>query len=368
MAETNDGDKTEEPSSKRLDDARLDGNIPRSTELTSAAMLCGAALVLTNVAPAMGQYLVKMMGSGLLNAGANIRSPEDLVYDVVGLGWRTLGQLSLLLGAFALVALTVSGLQARGIMTTKTMAPKLSRISPLKNLGRVFGAQGAADLVKSIVKLAIVGSVVYAAIDDMWRDVLSLAQRGPMGVALLFKDHAIGLLLHAGIAYLALGAADYGFQWWRWKKSLMMSKQELKDESKQSEGDPMIKQRMRSAQRALVRKRMLADVTTANVVIVNPIHIAVAIRYDPLVAPAPIIVAIGQRKIAERIKQIAFENGVPVVENIPVARALLASRVQPGTQIPIELYVAVAEVLAFVMRQKAKFGSRWMGNAATVDD
>jgi flagellar biosynthesis protein FlhB len=368
MAETNDNDKTEDPSSKRLDDARQDGNIPRSTELTSAAMLFGAAVVLSTAGPAMGKYLVQTMSTGLYIAGANQRTADDLVFDVIALGWRSLGQLAMLLGAFALVALSISGLQARGILSTKAMTPQFSRLSPAKNIGRVLGWQGVADLFKSIVKLIIIGSVVYAAVDDMWTDVLSLAQRGPMGVVLLFQEHALGLLMHAGIAYLSLGAADYGFQWWRWRKSLMMSKQELKDESKQSDGDPMIKQRIRSAQRALVRKRMLADVATADVVIVNPIHIAVAIKYDPMQAPAPLIVAIGQRKIAERIKQIAFESGVPVVENIPVARALLASRVQPGTQIPIELYVAVAEVLAFVMRQKAQFGSRWMGNVATVDD
>jgi flagellar biosynthesis protein FlhB len=221
--------------------------------------------------------------------------------------------------------------------------------------------------VKSLVKLVIIGSVVYSAVDDMWRDVLGIAQMGPMGVAVLFERHAIGLLRHAGIAFVALGAADYGFAWWRWHKSLMMSKQEIKEEARNADGDPMNKQRIRTAQRALARKRMLSDVPTADVVIVNPVHIAVAIKYDPMVAPAPIIVAIGQRKIAEKIKQLAFEHGVPVVENIPVARALLASKAAPGTQIPIEMYVAVAEVLAFVMRQKAKFGRNWAGTH-TIDD
>ena len=362
-----DTDKTEEPTGKRLEDERAKGNIPRSSELTTAAMLFGAAVIFTNIAPKMGKYLVSMMSSSLYNAGANLRTPRDLLFDTITLGWRTLGELSLLLSSFAALAFIATALQARGILSVKPLEPNFKRLNPLNNLKNVFGTQGVANLFKSIIKLVIIGSVVYSAVDGMWRDVLAIAQHGPMGVAELFQKHAIGLLRSAGLAFVALGAADYGFQWWRWHKSLMMSKQEVKDESRNNDGDPMIKQRIRTAQRALMRKRMMQDVKTADVVIVNPVHIAVAIRYDPMVAPAPIIVAIGQRKIAERIKKIAFESGVPVVENIPVARALLASRAMPGTQIPIELYVAVAEVLAFVMRQKAKFGRQWMGTA-TVDD
>ena len=360
-------DKTEEPTGKRLEDERAKGNIPRSAELTTAAMLFGAAAIFTNIAPKMGKYLVTMMSSTLYNAGANLRAPRDMLFDTITLGWRTLGELTLLLSSFAALAFIATALQARGILSIKTLEPSLNKLNPLNNLRNMLGTQGLANLFKSIIKLVIIGSVVYAAVNGMWRDVLALAQHGPMGVAELFQNHAIGLLRSAGLAFVALGVADYGFQWWRWHKSIMMSKQEVKDESRQNEGDPMIKQRIRTAQRALMRKRMMQDVKTADVVIVNPVHIAVAIRYDPMQAPAPIIVAIGQRMIAERIKKIAFESGVPVVENIPVARALLASRAMPGTQIPIELYVAVAEVLAFVMRQKAKFRRQWMGTA-TVDD
>ncbi len=360
-------DKTEEPTGKRLEEAREKGNIPKTVELTTAAMLFGAAVIFTSVAPQMGRYLREVMSTSLYNAGANIRDPQDLLFDMIGLGWRSLGQLSLLLGAFTAVAFVSTALQARGILTTKTLEPSFEKINPLNNLKRVFGTQGLADLAKSLLKLLIIGSVVYSVVDDVWRDVLSVAQHGPMGVATLFQVHATALLRKTGIAFIALAGADYGFQWWRWHKGLMMSKQEVKEENKAAEGDPMIKSRIRSAQRAMARKRMMADVATADVVIVNPVHIAVAIKYDPMVAPAPVIIAIGQRMLAEKIKQLAFEHGVPIIENIPVARALLASKAQPGTQIPIELYVAVAEVLAFVMRQKARFGGSWMGSH-TIDD
>ncbi len=362
-----DTDKTEDPTAKRLEDERQKGNIPRSAELTTAAMLFGAAVIFTNVAPVMGKYLTDTMAASLYNAGANLGSPQDLLVDMIALGWRTLSQLSVLLAAFTAIAFIATAVQARGILSVKPLEPSFAKLNPLTNLKRVIGTQGLADLVKSIIKLIIIGSMVYSAVDAMWRDVLGLAQQGPMGVAVLFQKHAIGLLRRTGIAFVALAGADYGFQWWRWHKSLKMSKQEIKDEARNADGDPMIKQRIRSAQRAMTRKRMMSAVPTADVVIVNPIHIAVAIKYDPTLAPAPIIVAIGQRKIAEKIKQLAFEHGVPVVENIPVARALLASKAQPGTQIPIEMYVAVAEVLAFVMRQKAKFGRSWAGTH-TIDD
>lgn len=366
MADGSD-DKTEEPTGKRLEDARAKGNIPRTAELTTAAMLYGSAVIFTSVAPQMGRYLRQVMTTGLYNAGANLRDPQDLLFDMIGLGWRTLGELSLLLGSFAAIAFVATALQARGILSTKTLEPSFEKLNPLNNLKRVLGTQGLADLAKSLLKLIIIGSVVYSVTGDMWRDVMGVAQHGPMGVATLFQIHATTLLRKTGIAFIALAAADYGFQWWKWHKGLMMSKQEVKDEAKSADGDPMIKSRIRSAQRALARKRMMADVKTADVVIVNPVHIAVAIKYDPMVAPAPVIVAIGQRMLAEKIKKLAFEAGVPIIENIPVARALLASKAQPGTQIPIELYVAVAEVLAFVMRQKARFGGGWMGTH-TIDD
>lgn len=360
-------EKSEAPSAKRLEDARTEGNIPRSAELTSAMMLFGGALILGALVPGLGRFLTNTMGQGLFEAAAGHHEPQTLVAQGSGLLGRMLLQLGILLGALMLLAVASGLVQTRGLVSTAPLAPKASRLNPLENLRRLLGLQGIAELVKSLVKLVLIGAVVYSAVDDIWRDLLMLAQRGPMGLVLLMQEHALGLLLHAGLAYLVLGAADYGFAWWRWRQGLMMTKQEVKEESKQADGDPMIKARLRAAARALVRKRMMNDVPTADVVIVNPVHIAVAIKYDASVMPAPFVVAIGQRKVAERIKQLAFEHGVPVVENKPVARALLAAKVQPGTMIPVELYVAVAEVLAFVLRQRERHGARW-SQAATVDD
>jgi flagellar biosynthetic protein FlhB len=169
------------------------------------------------------------------------------------------------------------------------------------------------------------------------------------------QAHAARLFLLAGLAFLAIAGLDYAWQRWQYLQGLRMTKEEVKQEAKQSDGDPLLKARMRSVARARLRKRMLTAVPTADVVIVNPTHRAVALRYDPLEAPAPVVVAMGERKVAERIKELARQHGVPMIENKPLAVALLASA-RVGMMIPAELYVAVAEVLAFVFRQRALQG------------
>ncbi|HET6407395.1 MAG TPA: EscU/YscU/HrcU family type III secretion system export apparatus switch protein, partial [Chthoniobacteraceae bacterium] len=160
-----------------------------------------------------------------------------------------------------------------------------------------------------------------------------------------------------GLAYLGLAGADYFWQYWEFSQQLRMSREELKQEMKNSEGDPLLKQRMRSMARNMARRQMFRDVPKADVVIVNPTHRAIALEYDPLKAPAPIVLAMGQRKVAERIKKIALEHGVPVIENRPLAVALVTTA-RVGMMIPAELYVAVAEILAFVIRQRNARGMR----------
>jgi flagellar biosynthetic protein FlhB len=176
------------------------------------------------------------------------------------------------------------------------------------------------------------------------------------------RASVVRLLLTTGGAYLLLGAADYGFQYWTHMRNMRMTKDEVRQETKQQEGDQMVKSRIRAVARARLRRQMFSDVPKADVVIVNPTHRAVALRYDPLTAPAPVVIAMGERRIAERIKQIAREHGVPMIENRPLARALIATA-RVGTVIPAELYAAVAEVLAFVYRQRAMRGNpaAWTG-------
>jgi flagellar biosynthetic protein FlhB len=279
------------------------------------------------------------------------------------LGFRTLLAMIGLLGALAVIAIAVQAAQTGGLITTKPMMPKLSRLNPMVNAGRILGKQSFVELFKSLAKLAIVSWAVYATLGDAWPDLQGLALQNPYALMDIVRRYSVALLRNAGMLFVALAALDYAWQRWRTTEGLKMTKQAVKEEHKSQEGDPAMKGRRRAIGRERIRRQMFAAVPKADVVIVNPTHIAIAIKYDPAVAPAPYVVAIGQRKIALRIKEIAFQHGVPVIENRPLARALIATA-KLGTVIPVEMYLAVAEVLAFVLRQRQRYGSGWKGTAA----
>ena len=199
----------------------------------------------------------------------------------------------------------------------------------------------------------------YFALSRAFLEVPPLIQQSPFTLLLLIQRYGTRLLLSVGIAYMGIALIDYGYQIWQHEKQLKMSKEEVKKENKETEGDPNVKARRSSMARALARRRMMLSVSDADVVVTNPTHIAVALKYDTEVADAPIVLAMGARKVAERIKKLAMEAGVPVVENQPLARALLSAG-KVGLPIPIELYVAVAEILAFIFRKR----SQPMGHAS----
>jgi flagellar biosynthetic protein FlhB len=205
---------------------------------------------------------------------------------------------------------------------------------------------------------------VYATLQNAWPDVQALAlEPSPMALMAVVDRYGMTLIKNAGMMFLVLAAADYGWSRWQTNEQLKMTKQEVKEEGKAQEGNAEIKGRRRQVARERIRRAMFAEVPKADVVLVNPTHIAIAIKYDPNVAPAPYVVALGERKIAQRIKELAFQHGVPVIENKPLARALIKVA-KVGTMIPVEMYLAVAEVLAFVMRQREKYGAKWRGTAA----
>lgn len=354
-------EKTEAPTPKKREEASTEGRVPRSQELTTALLLVTAAFVLAQLGPGLGHTLVDIFGSGLASAGAEL-DRASAVALVQSTGWQVLLALGVMLATIAGAALLVGAAQARGTWSTKALAPKWGKINPMENGKRMLGSQPWADLAKSLLKLTLVSMVVYSVLRSAWGDILALAQQSPLGVLEVVQRYGVRLLFTAGLSYLALAAMDYAYQLWEFEKSLRMTKEEIKQEMKQSEGDPMIKARRRSAARQLARRQMFTEVPKADVVIANPTHIAIAIRYDPRIAPAPIVVAMGKRKVAERIKKLAFDSGVPVIENRPLARALIASA-RLGQLIPVELYAAVAEILAFVIRQRAARGSTWEGSA-----
>ena len=189
-------------------------------------------------------------------------------------------------------------------------------------------------------------------------EIPELGKQGPAALALLFKSYAVRVLGSAGLAYLFLALADYAFQIWQHERQLKMSREEIRREHKEMEGDQVMKVRRRTMGRALARRRMLLSVSDADVVITNPTRLAIALKYDPMVAPAPVVLAMGARKMAARIREVAKANGVPIIENQPLARALWATS-KVGFPIPVDLYVAVAEVLAFVFRSRRR---AWSGS------
>ena len=259
------------------------------------------------------------------------------------------------LGATAAV---VSGVQARGVLTAEPLKPKLERLNPMTNAKRIWGVQAVAQLAKSLLKLLIVGIAIYVVLTAAMAELPALARQGPAALVVLFKSLSARLLATAGGAYLALALADYAFQVWQHERRLKMTKEEVRKEHKEVEGDQVMKVRRRTMGRALARRRMLLAVSDADVVITNPTRLAIALKYDPAVAPAPVVLAMGARKIAQRIREEAFKHGVPVIENRPLARALWATS-KVGLPIPVELYVAVAEVLAFVIKNRQR--RRWSG-------
>lgn len=346
-----DQDRTESATPKRREDARRKGQVPRSQEVNVAFGLLAGALLVQVGGPLLGRALQDVMGHTFLQASMPAVGLHGIGGRVTDLGWRTLAMLVPVLAGVAVLALGVAVVQGRGVLTAEPLQPKFEKLDPIANAKRLWGTRAWSELGKSLLKLALLAGVLLVTLRGLLDRLPTLVQRSPAALALEIRDTSVRLLAAAGGAYLLVAAADYAFQIWQNEKQMRMTKDEVRRELKDTDGDPHVRSRLRSMGRALARKRMLTQVVHADVVVTNPTHVAVALKYDPAAAPAPVVLAMGERKVAERIKALAADAGVPRVENVPLARALLrAARV--GEPIPAEFYVAVAEVLAFVMRQK----------------
>lgn len=364
MAENESGEKTEEPTGKRLEDAREKGQIAKSPEFVTAAFLLGSLMVFSFAGPPLWRFLVETMGGTLATAGDASHEGPGLITYLQAVSFRVVVSIVSAMASLSVIAIAVQAMQTGGLLTTKTLEPKFERLNPLTNVKRLLGLQGWIELSKGLLKMAIVSYAVYATLADAWPDIQALAlSPSPMALMELVNEYGFALLKNAGMMFLVLALADYGWMRWKTNEDLKMTKQEVKEEMKSQEGNAEMKGRRRQVARERIRRAMFANVKSADVVLVNPTHIAIAIKYDPAVAPAPYIVALGERKIAQRIKELAFQHGVPVIENKPLARALIKVA-KVGTMIPVEMYLAVAEVLAFVMREKQKYGAKWRGTAA----
>ncbi len=353
---TSEQERTESATPKHREEARNEGRVPRSQELSGAVLLlAGASALAYSAGKGMAQQSREFLAADFKWLGADALTPNA----AAALLRVAAEHLMLALWPFVAVvigfSLFVGVVQGRGVVTLKPLEPKLSHLNPLNGIGRLLSVQTPFVLLKSVAKFAVLGTVTWLALRQSWPEVISLSAGSTDQVVTVFRHVAFRLALSVGLAFLVLALADYAFEVYRHEKNLRMTKQDVLREHKESEGDPLVKSRIRSLQRATSRKRMLRDVAKADVVVTNPTHIAVALKYDADRSAAPMVLAMGERKLAERIKALAARAGVPLVENRPLAHALLATA-RVGQQIPASLYAAVAEVLAYVYRRRAGRG------------
>ncbi|HXE56384.1 MAG TPA: flagellar biosynthesis protein FlhB [Gemmatimonadales bacterium] len=353
MAEEHPGaERTEAPTPRRREEARREGRVPRSQELSAVAvLLAGTAALATAGGAALGRHAVELLredarwlAAGPLDLAAATRILRQVGRDA-------LLAMAPVLGIVTAATLLVNLAQTRGVVSATPLTPKWAHLDPVAGLRRMVSLDALVSLLKAVLKLATLGMVTYLALHGGWEQLLALGHAGAREIVAVTRQLGVRLALATGVVFLALAAADYAYQRWRHEKSLRMTRPEVRREHKEDEGDPLIKSRMRSIAQARIRRQMLRDVPKADVVVTNPTHIAVALKYDPAAASAPVVLAMGQRKVAERIKAIARAAGVPCVENRPLARALLETA-KVGAPIPPALYVAVAEVIAFVLRRR----------------
>ncbi len=352
MAEEQSGqEKTEEPTEKRLREGREKGDVAKSTEVPSALILLLALLAIYMM---RGWFYDKLLAIFRLYL-PNLHTIEITSDNMVALLREALIVMAILLGPLMVIIITAALIGNFGqigfLFTTEKMVPKYEKIDPIKGLGRMFSMQTLATGLKSIAKIVIVGLIAYLEIRKYLPDTLPLTDQGVYPIFVFYVKVSFWIFLKSAIIIAVLAAADYAFQRWQFKQKMKMTKQEVDEEAKSTEGDPQVKGKIRSIQQEMARKRMMAEVPEADVVITNPTRLAIALRYDGETMISPTVTAKGAGLIAKRIRDIAKENNVPIVEDKPLAQTLY-KEVEIGSQIPENLFQAVAEILAYVYNLK----------------
>lgn len=353
------GEKTEEPTSKKLEDARKEGQVAKSREIANATGLIALFLILKLGMGFLGENFLGVFSFAYDKIPQMIKMGNGFVpiKDFYSLMGNILVKILIVVAPFFLIGCLVGFLsdyiQVKWKVTAKPLQPKFSKMNPISGFKRMFSAQSLMELVKSIAKILLIGYMAYTTIRDNF-DVIYLLFHMPLWQGIqLSGELAIDFGLKCSVVYIVIALIDFIYQKRKFHKDQMMTKQEVKDEYKQSEGDPQIKGRIRQKMQEASRRRMMQQLPEADVVITNPTHFAVAIKYDTEVASAPVVIAKGEDFLAQKIKEIAKEHQVEVVENKPLAR-MLYYNVEIGEQVPPELYQAVAEVLAMVYHMQGK--------------
>ena len=351
------GEKTEPATQKKLDDARKEGQVAKSKEIVNAISLVITFFTLQLILGFIGDEFIssfKEMYSAIPNfkdkGSINVENTVEIFSSVIG--DILLISAPILIVTFFL-AFVLEVVQVKWKPTGKPLQPKLSKISPISGFKRVFSKQALINMLKSMAIVAICIYIVYTEIVDNYNAIFNLYEISLQNALFFAGEIVFSVATKISFLYLLIGITDYIFQKRKFKEDMKMTKQEVKEEYKMTEGDPTVKQQQRRRMREASNRRMMQKLPEADVVITNPTHYAVAIKYDADVADAPIVVAKGEDYLAKKIKEVARENDIEIVENKPLARALYAS-VDVGEKIPQELYKAVAEVLVFVYGVKNK--------------
>lgn len=347
MAEE-ENERTEDPTQKKLDEAHKRGDVVKSQEVNTWFVIAGATLILMSFSGSMGAGLQATLRGVVANAHAIPADGRGLVTLTRALGFEVLAAVAVPVLLLALAALAGNLIQHRLVWSSEGLTPKFSKISPMAGAKRLFGKQSLMNFVKGLLKLTLLGSVMTVLLWPQRQRLDGLVTLDPAALLPLARSLSLDLL-GAVVAILAIVAAlDYFWQYRQWFERQKMSLHEIKEEFKQTEGDPKIKAKIRQLRQTRMRKRMMAAVPEASVVITNPTHFAVALKYEKGMN-APICLAKGVDALALKIREVAGANGVPIVENPPLARALHAT-VEIDEEIPPEHYQAVAEVIGYVMR------------------
>ncbi|MBQ0776341.1 flagellar biosynthesis protein FlhB [Halopseudomonas laoshanensis] len=351
MAEQSDSgqDKSEDPTEKRLKESRDKGQVARSKELNTLAVVMVAAVGLIMLGPEMGRRLLDLMIFNFSIDRAALYSTDTMGLQLlasVGIGLDVIGPLFFMLLIAALVGPVLLG---GWLLSAKSMAPKFERMNPLAGLKRMFSLKALVELLKALAKFLVV-LVTALFVLNLFQDQMLTLDRQPLPDAIEHSGYILGMaLVFLACSLILIAAVDIPFQLWDNKQKLKMTKQEVKDEYKDSEGKPEVKSRIRQLQREMAERRMMGEVPKADVVITNPTHYAVALKYDPIKSGAPIVIAKGADFTALRIREVASEHEIIVLESPPLARAVFYST-ELDQQIPSGLYLAVAQVLAYVFQ------------------
>ena len=353
MAEQGFQERTEKATSRRRQKAREEGKVTKSMELNAAAMLCLGFLSLYLMGPHLARHTMQIMSYAMAHA-PQIASADPTYIKVFGdYMLKFFMILAPVFVVMVVIAFGINVVQVGFKITPKAIELKLDKLNPTSGLKRLVSLRSLVQLVRDTLKLFIVGFVAYKSIAGEFDSFFLLPDMSVVQFATILGKLTMMLALKIGAVIFVIAILDYMYQRYEYEKSIKMSKQDLKDEYKDTDGSPQLKARVRQVQREMARTRMMGAVPTADVVVTNPTHIAVALKYDPSEMDAPFVVAMGERLVAQRIKELAIEHGIPVVEDKPLARALF-KMCDIGQVVPANLYKAVAELLAFVYKIKAK--------------